>query len=272
MSDYQFVQFEFPKSRDGKFILGLDNAGGLISRRKQLGFTQEQVAEMAGIQLSQYQRFESGERDISNSAMKTGLAVCAVLLLDPYEMSGVNVKQPGTDDIKPQPTFDTGISEELQSPKRAGRKQIRRDIMRTFLNYKEYSILIPYEVLEKIGLPEYIQLLWKMDEKRIVIRAATEEDEEPIDIPKQKFDCCLLALPAFVNDDNPVSWMNWGDTSYSVESRLVKDQAGRELILIDLNTAKEADPKEINGAFMVPDCFHDEDEDEDDGIWEDEEE
>lgn len=115
------------------------------------------------------------------------------------------------------------------------------------MNYKEYSILIPYEVLEKIGLPEYIQLLWKMDEKRIVIRAATEEDKEPIDIPKQKFDCCLLALPAFVNDDNPVSWMNWGDTSY-------------------------ADPKEINGAFMVPDCFHDEDEDEDDGIWEDEEE
>ena len=54
MSRYQFVPFEIPKSRDGKYILGMDDAGILISRRKQLGYTQEEVAKKAGIQLSQY--------------------------------------------------------------------------------------------------------------------------------------------------------------------------------------------------------------------------
>lgn len=270
MSDYQFIPFEFPKSRDGKFTLGLDNAGVLISRRKQLGYTQEQVAEKAGIQLSQYQRFESGERELANSAMKTGLAVCTVLLLNPYEMAGINVEQPDPEFIKPQPTFDARVSEDDLMPKRAGRKQIRRDIMKVFLNYKDYSILVPYEVLTKIGLPDYIQLLWKTDEKRIVIRPATIEDEEPIDIPKEKFEQSLLAFPDFVSDDNPVSGMNWGDAAYSVEARLVEDQEGRSLILIDLNTAKAADAKEVKGAFMVPACFQDEDDDEE--SWDGDEE
>jgi len=273
VADYKFVPFEFPKSRDGKFILGLDNAGVLISRRMQLGFTQEQVADMAGIQWSQYQRFESGERDISNCAMRTGLAICAVLLLDPYEMVGINVKQQGPESIKQQESFDARIPEELLTPKRAGRKQIRRDIMKAFLNYRDYSIVVPYEVLDKIGLPDYIQILWETDERRIAIRAATADDEEPIDIPEKKFEQSLLAIPEIICDDNPISAMNWGDTAHSVEARLVEDLEGRPWILMDLFTAKEADTKEINGAFMVPDCFCDpDDEDDDDIVEEDEEE
>lgn len=270
MADYQFVPFELPKSHDGKYVLGLDNAGVLISRRKQLGFTQEQVAEMAGVQLSQYQRFESGERDIANCSMKTGLAICAVLLLDPYEMVGIDVDQPSPASVGPQPTFDARIPEEILAPKRAGRKQIRRDIMTAFLNYSEYSVIIPYEVLEKIGSPEYIQLLWNTSERRILIAAAAAESEEPIDVPKQEYEHSLLSIPAYVGNDDPISAMNWGDTAYCVEARLVADQAGRPLILIDFNTAKEADTKEINGAFMVPACFLDPD-DEDDEIWDDDE-
>ena len=261
MSDYQSVPFEFPKSHDGKYILGLDNAGIIISRRKQLGFTQEQVAKRAGVKLSQYQRFESGERDISNSAMRTGLAICTVLLLDPYIMAGVNVKQPEPESLKPQPTFDMVIPEGLFVPKRAGRKQIRRDIMKVYLNYMDYSILVPYEILERIGLPEYIQLLWKMSEKRIAISAATAEYEEAIDIPGKIFEQSLLALPTFVGNNNPFSVLNMGNSTYCVEARLVKDQEGRSLILIDLNTAIEVEKEDISGAFMVPKCFREEEED-----------
>ena len=56
----------------------------LKNRRKNLGLTQQQVADAAEIKLRQYQRFESGERDIASSSMRIGLSVCSVLQLDPY--------------------------------------------------------------------------------------------------------------------------------------------------------------------------------------------
>ena len=56
----------------------------LQERRKELGLTQQQVADMAQIQLRQYQRLESGERSMGSASMRIGLAVCAVLELDPY--------------------------------------------------------------------------------------------------------------------------------------------------------------------------------------------
>lgn len=56
----------------------------LKNRREELGLTQQQVAETAHIQIRQYQRLESGERNISGASMRIGLAVCAVLRLDPY--------------------------------------------------------------------------------------------------------------------------------------------------------------------------------------------
>ena len=66
----------------------------LRSRREQLGLSQQQVAEGAMQQLRQYQRLESGERKIENATMRTALAVCAVLKLNPYiffpEAEGMN--------------------------------------------------------------------------------------------------------------------------------------------------------------------------------------
>lgn len=56
----------------------------LRSRREQLGFTQQQVADGAGILLSQYQRIESGVRRLESATMKTALAICAVLKLNPF--------------------------------------------------------------------------------------------------------------------------------------------------------------------------------------------
>lgn len=57
----------------------------LKARRKELGMSQTEVALNAGIQIQQYQKFEYGERKLSNSSMVLGLRICAVLEHDPYE-------------------------------------------------------------------------------------------------------------------------------------------------------------------------------------------
>ena len=86
----EFIEFEFPRWRiNGEdYIVGLDDAGILKHRRKHLGLTQQQVAKLAGIQVKQYQRLESGERSIMGASMRIGLSVCAVLKLDPYGFVG----------------------------------------------------------------------------------------------------------------------------------------------------------------------------------------
>jgi len=56
----------------------------LQERRKELKMTQQEVADKSGIQLRQYQRFESAERSISSSSGKILLAICETLKLDPY--------------------------------------------------------------------------------------------------------------------------------------------------------------------------------------------
>ena len=90
-NDYQFVPYEFPTSRDGKYICLLDDGQILRSRREQLGLSVKQVAEMAGLQFSQYQRLESGDRFFSGCSMRVGLSICAVLLLDPYDFFCIDV-------------------------------------------------------------------------------------------------------------------------------------------------------------------------------------
>ena len=105
-SKFQFVPFEFPSSSDGKFFIGLDDTGVLRSRREQLGFTQQEVADRAGIKLPQYQRLEAGTRQLSGCSMRIGLAICAVLLLDPYTMVHISADPPDPNDMKPQRTVD----------------------------------------------------------------------------------------------------------------------------------------------------------------------
>lgn len=53
-------------------------------QREALGLTQQEVATKAGIDVRQYQRLESGERYMSASSLRIGLAVCDVLQLDPH--------------------------------------------------------------------------------------------------------------------------------------------------------------------------------------------
>lgn len=59
-------------------------ANYLVERREQLNLTLTEVAQQAGIQLRQYQRFESGERKLASATLRIALAVCDVLRLDPH--------------------------------------------------------------------------------------------------------------------------------------------------------------------------------------------
>lgn len=103
---FQFVPFEFPSSPDGQYFIGLDDAGVLRSRRVQLGLSQQEVADRAGVKLPQYQRLEAGTRQLSGCSMRIGLAICAVLLLDPYTMVHVTASPPDPSTMKPQTTVN----------------------------------------------------------------------------------------------------------------------------------------------------------------------
>ena len=60
----------------------------LKNRREELGMTQQQVADKARVQLRQYQRFESGERELASSSMRIGVSICQALELDPRRFVG----------------------------------------------------------------------------------------------------------------------------------------------------------------------------------------
>lgn len=64
-------------------ILHPDHAP-LRYRREDMGLSQQQVADLSGITLRQYQRFESGERSMASASMRIGLSICNTLKLDPY--------------------------------------------------------------------------------------------------------------------------------------------------------------------------------------------
>ncbi len=51
-------------------------------RRTQLGLTMQEVADGAGIQQAQYQRFESGSRDIRRASFQIAYRVMRVLEID----------------------------------------------------------------------------------------------------------------------------------------------------------------------------------------------
>ncbi len=59
----------------------------LANRRKELGMTQQQVADAAKILLRQYQRFESNERDLASSSFRIGMKICRALQLDPHRFA-----------------------------------------------------------------------------------------------------------------------------------------------------------------------------------------
>ena len=57
----------------------------LTKARKAKHLTQQMVADMAGILSREYQRIERGERSLDHMGMRTGLSICAVLEINPYD-------------------------------------------------------------------------------------------------------------------------------------------------------------------------------------------
>ncbi len=66
----------------------MENREGRIlrDRRTALGLTQQEVAQELGMSIHQYQRYEYGESAVSNTPMRIGLRICALLQLDPYDV------------------------------------------------------------------------------------------------------------------------------------------------------------------------------------------
>ena len=58
----------------------------LREARIRKGYTQMAVASRAGVDIRLYQRLEYGQRSIAKASLKTGLAICFVLDLDPMEL------------------------------------------------------------------------------------------------------------------------------------------------------------------------------------------
>lgn len=61
----------------------------LMLKRRQLCLTQNQTSELAGISLRQYQRLESGERDILNASYRSARAVFRVLGITDDELDTI---------------------------------------------------------------------------------------------------------------------------------------------------------------------------------------
>ena len=57
----------------------------LKKRRRQLGITLQDVADKAGIDIKQYQRFESGDRELASASFITTVQVIKALEMDPVK-------------------------------------------------------------------------------------------------------------------------------------------------------------------------------------------
>ena len=57
----------------------------LKKRRRKLGITLQDVADKAGIDIKQYQRFESGDRELASASFITTVQVIKALEMDPVK-------------------------------------------------------------------------------------------------------------------------------------------------------------------------------------------
>ena len=58
----------------------------LLEARQRSRLSQHQVATLIRIPVRQYQRYEYGETPVQRISIRAGLALCAVLELDPVEL------------------------------------------------------------------------------------------------------------------------------------------------------------------------------------------
>ena len=88
-----FIKFEFPTSADGRYMTIYGEGKILLNRRLLLGLTQEKLADMTNVSVQQIQKLEAGALMLYHLGLRKGLALCAALLLNPYEMAEPYYKQ-----------------------------------------------------------------------------------------------------------------------------------------------------------------------------------
>ena len=104
-----FLYYDLNGHKDGDWIVVQLEQHILQQRRKELGYTQKQVADKAGILVGQYQRMESGDRLITGSSGRILLSVCEVLKLDPYLFFGKGNEKRGRQHLILPPIEKMGL-------------------------------------------------------------------------------------------------------------------------------------------------------------------
>lgn len=245
MSDYKFIPYEFPKSTDGQYtILQMDHQI-LQARREQLGLSQQQVADIAHIQLRQYQRLESAKQYLSGCSMRIGLSVCAALYMDPYELVGLNIHQPDISAMRPQYTHDVDLPPELLNfkppKKRVGRKPTKKETLRVYLDRKKEMVILPPNVLEALQNPAYLQTLYNKDNNHIALRVASASDEKAIPMPPtiSLGEHLAIGIPNFSRTLQPQAKQA---KMLIADVQLVRDNSGRLGIIVDPSVALPSEP------------------------------
>lgn len=253
----KFVAYEYPKSSDGKYTTEQDVPSMLQTRRNQLGLSQQEVAERAKIPLRQLQRIEAGTSNFCSNPADMCLRLCAALLLDPFELICHNPWQPDISSLSEQYVFDSNTPEDaLRRPKKTGRKPIRRDVMTVYFNHPQFGIIIPRFVLEVLGSPDYIQMLWNHGEKRFLFHAVNVNAEHPYDVPRLLYQrCTALVFPPLQMTKQIQDELGWDNETYAVECRLVSDKQKEKYIFCDLNTAQPSEHP--SGPYAMPSEFDD---------------
>ncbi|MDR1019540.1 MAG: helix-turn-helix domain-containing protein [Synergistaceae bacterium] len=98
----------------------------LIARRKNCGFTQEEVAKAVGISYRFYQKLEAGE---SNPNVVTAISIAELLKCNVSDLFGTSRRQPGDDTQQPDySNSGLGGVAEMKELDRALRDFDHRDI------------------------------------------------------------------------------------------------------------------------------------------------
>ena len=180
---------------------------------------------------------EAGERLFSGCSSRTGLTKCATLLLDPCELVNIDVKQFNPSVVKSHQPVDIFQVEK----KKVGRKQIYKDLCMYF-NYNDYSIIIPKEMLIRIGSPKNIELLWDKKEYRLLIRRIDKQHRNSFKASSVVYDDMVDALTLPKSDlfDEVKEKLQWKNTLIEVKCNIIKDQNDDLLIICNLNESKSS--------------------------------
>lgn len=152
--------------------------GTLREKRLVLEMTQQQVAEKAGISLSSYQKFESGDRNIRTASFEVACRVVMALGMDPTAFYKGNyvLGEPTIFDQEGRKYVLTGrlVDEDVDSTEAI-------NVMR--IHVCGNGFYLPMKILRAMGSPEYVQIMVKEAERMIGLKVLKQEEENTFRIP-----------------------------------------------------------------------------------------